>query len=212
MKSFNLKILVFFLTVVALNGCVSTSKMTKVIRDRMPNVAQPTYDYSSFVTVKSDSLIHTDSLVTVKKEKSYFIPAVFLWAWNHQLACELSSNYMLNIFRKVLADKLKEYNMEKFIGNNKLEINIKKVPNRFKYTNNGSVLFLVFAYSYHFQEVVYRENERFVLTYTFPILNKLLNASGTFWLYGFICLSGFLFIFRKLPETKGKSLEEIEKM
>jgi len=52
----------------------------------------------------------------------------------------------------------------------------------------------------------------FVLTYTFPILNKLLNASGTFWLYAFICLSGFLFILKKLPETKGKSLEEIEKM
>jgi len=52
----------------------------------------------------------------------------------------------------------------------------------------------------------------FVLTYTFPILNKLLNASGTFWLYGFICFSGFLFILKKLPETKGKSLEEIEKM
>ncbi len=52
----------------------------------------------------------------------------------------------------------------------------------------------------------------FVLTYTFPILNKMLNASGTFWLYSFICLSGFLFILKKLPETKGKSLEEIEKM
>jgi sugar porter (SP) family MFS transporter len=52
----------------------------------------------------------------------------------------------------------------------------------------------------------------FVLTYTFPILNKLLNASGTFWLYAIICLSGFLFILKKLPETKGKSLEEIEKM
>ena len=51
----------------------------------------------------------------------------------------------------------------------------------------------------------------FVLTYTFPILNKLLNASGTFWLYAFICLIGFLFILKKLPETKGKSLEEIEK-
>lgn len=50
----------------------------------------------------------------------------------------------------------------------------------------------------------------FALTYTFPILNKLLNASGTFWLYAFICLSGFLFILKKLPETKGKSLEEIE--
>lgn len=52
----------------------------------------------------------------------------------------------------------------------------------------------------------------FVLTYTFPILNRVLHASGTFWLYGLICLSGFLFILKKLPETKGKSLEEIEKM
>jgi len=50
----------------------------------------------------------------------------------------------------------------------------------------------------------------FVLTYTFPLLNKVLGASGTFWLYGFICVLGFWFILKKLPETKGKSLEEIE--
>jgi len=50
----------------------------------------------------------------------------------------------------------------------------------------------------------------FVLTYTFPLLNKLLKASGTFWLYAAICFAGFLFILKKLPETKGKSLEEIE--
>jgi SP family sugar porter-like MFS transporter len=50
----------------------------------------------------------------------------------------------------------------------------------------------------------------FVLTYTFPLLNKLLNASGTFWLYGVICVFGFWFILKKLPETKGKTLEEIE--
>lgn len=52
----------------------------------------------------------------------------------------------------------------------------------------------------------------FILTYTFPILNKMLNASGTFWLYAAICLAGFLFILKKLPETKGLSLEEIEKL
>ena len=51
----------------------------------------------------------------------------------------------------------------------------------------------------------------FLLTYTFPILNELLQASGTFWLYGVICIAGFLFIHFKLPETKGKSLEEIER-
>jgi len=51
----------------------------------------------------------------------------------------------------------------------------------------------------------------FLLTYTFPLLNSALGAAGTFWLYGLICLAGFLFIYKKLPETKGKSLEEIEK-
>ena len=51
----------------------------------------------------------------------------------------------------------------------------------------------------------------FILTYTFPLLNSWLMASGTFWLYGIICALGFMFIYKKLPETKGKPLEELEK-
>jgi len=51
----------------------------------------------------------------------------------------------------------------------------------------------------------------FVLTYTFPFLKDNLGPAGTFWLYAGICVAGFLFILRKLPETKGKSLEEIER-
>jgi hypothetical protein len=43
-----------------------------------------------------------------------------------------------------------------------------------------------------------------------PILNNSLKASGTFLVYGFICIPGFLFIRRKLPETRGKTFEEIE--
>lgn len=50
----------------------------------------------------------------------------------------------------------------------------------------------------------------FLLTFTFPILNKSLGSYGTFWVYSIICFAGFLFIKNKLPETKGKSLEEIE--
>ncbi len=51
----------------------------------------------------------------------------------------------------------------------------------------------------------------FILTYTFPILNSTLGSSGTFWLYAVICVAGFLFILLKLPETKGKTLEQIER-
>ncbi|MCX5643934.1 MAG: sugar porter family MFS transporter [Phycisphaerae bacterium] len=51
----------------------------------------------------------------------------------------------------------------------------------------------------------------FLLTYTFPILNAELGSAGTFWLYAGICVAGFVFILLELPETKGKSLEEIER-
>jgi MFS family permease len=51
----------------------------------------------------------------------------------------------------------------------------------------------------------------FLLTYTFPILNKSLGSAGTFWLYAAICAAGFLFIRAHLPETKGRTLEEIER-
>jgi sugar porter (SP) family MFS transporter len=51
----------------------------------------------------------------------------------------------------------------------------------------------------------------FVLTYSFPLLNARLHAAGTFWLYAGICVLGFIFIKCKLPETKGKSLEQIER-
>ncbi len=50
-----------------------------------------------------------------------------------------------------------------------------------------------------------------VLTYSFPFLNKGLGAHGTFWLYGLICLAGAVFVWKKLPETKGKTLEQLEK-
>jgi SP family sugar porter-like MFS transporter len=50
----------------------------------------------------------------------------------------------------------------------------------------------------------------FVLTYTFPLLNASLGTSGTFWVYACVCILGFLGVKKWLPETKGKTLEEIE--
>jgi len=50
----------------------------------------------------------------------------------------------------------------------------------------------------------------FILIYTFPLLNSALGAAGTFWLYAAICVSGFVFIQLKLPETRGRTLEELE--
>lgn len=50
----------------------------------------------------------------------------------------------------------------------------------------------------------------FTLTYTFPLLNNALGSYGTFWIYAAVCLAGFVIFALKLPETKGKSLEQLE--
>jgi sugar porter (SP) family MFS transporter len=50
----------------------------------------------------------------------------------------------------------------------------------------------------------------FILTCTFPILNSGLGPAGTFWLYAGICVAGFLFVLLRLPETRARTLEEIE--
>jgi SP family sugar porter-like MFS transporter len=50
----------------------------------------------------------------------------------------------------------------------------------------------------------------FLLTYTFPYLNATLSTAGVFWTYAGICLAGLLYLFFRLPETRNRSLEEIE--
>lgn len=50
-----------------------------------------------------------------------------------------------------------------------------------------------------------------ILVGTFPLLAELLGEHMPFIAYAIICILGFLFIKIKLTETKGKSLEEVEK-
>ena len=51
----------------------------------------------------------------------------------------------------------------------------------------------------------------FLLTYTFPLLNARLGIAGTLWIYAAICAGGYLFVFTQLPETKQRTLEEIQR-
>ena len=52
----------------------------------------------------------------------------------------------------------------------------------------------------------------YLLTLTFPIFVEALSAGITFWIYAVICIIGFTVIFKYLPETKGVSLEKLERM
>ena len=49
------------------------------------------------------------------------------------------------------------------------------------------------------------------LTFSFPPMNAALGSSGSFWIYSAICFVAFIYLFRRCPETKGKTLEQLEK-
>ena len=51
----------------------------------------------------------------------------------------------------------------------------------------------------------------FILTFAFPLLQRTAGIAATFWIYAAVCFAGFIFVRAKVPETKGRSLEQIER-
>jgi SP family arabinose:H+ symporter-like MFS transporter len=52
----------------------------------------------------------------------------------------------------------------------------------------------------------------YVVSQSFPPLLSSAGPAVTFWIFGFMSLFTFIFTWRVVPETKGKSLEEIESL
>jgi len=51
----------------------------------------------------------------------------------------------------------------------------------------------------------------FAVTLTFPVISDRFHPATAFWLYAAMCALDLVFMIFYLPETKGKSLEEIER-
>ena len=49
-----------------------------------------------------------------------------------------------------------------------------------------------------------------IVALTFLTITQVLGKAATFWLYGAISIGTWIFLFFLVPETKGKSLEQIE--
>lgn len=50
-----------------------------------------------------------------------------------------------------------------------------------------------------------------IVTIAFPIMLEKLSGGITFLIFSLICLANLLYVWRNVPETKGKTLEELEK-
>lgn len=52
----------------------------------------------------------------------------------------------------------------------------------------------------------------YIVSQTFPMLLESIGSAYTFWIYMIMSILAFLFIWRMVPETKGKTLEEIQEL
>ena len=50
----------------------------------------------------------------------------------------------------------------------------------------------------------------FIVTKEFTALQAALGQHGAFWFFSACCVVGIMFVSKFVPETKGKSLEDIE--
>jgi SP family xylose:H+ symportor-like MFS transporter len=50
----------------------------------------------------------------------------------------------------------------------------------------------------------------FVLTYSFPLILRFTSMAAAFFLYSGVCFLGAVLVYAFVPETKGKTLEELE--
>ncbi|MDQ6889212.1 MAG: sugar porter family MFS transporter [Bacteroidota bacterium] len=50
----------------------------------------------------------------------------------------------------------------------------------------------------------------YLVSQTFPMLLASIGSAYTFWIYMVMAIGAFVFVLKMIPETKGKSLEEIE--
>jgi len=52
----------------------------------------------------------------------------------------------------------------------------------------------------------------FIVSMTFDPLRQAIENYGCFWAFSVVCALGFVFVFFTIPETKGRSLEEIQRI
>lgn len=52
----------------------------------------------------------------------------------------------------------------------------------------------------------------FLVTSTFALMNETFGNGQTFWVFSGFCILGTLFVFFFVPETKGRSLADIQRM
>lgn len=153
-------------SVLLFTSCLTQKKLSELVQSKVGSeVASNHKVESEFIVLATDSLNISEKSAVVKKGKSYFIPAILVWAWSQKLNCEISGQYFCSLFASILNEKSKEFNLDKHLGNKKLEISLIQVPSMFSYSNNGYFVYGLVFYSYGFGELIQPDHQNTIFQY-----------------------------------------------
>jgi hypothetical protein len=136
---------------IGLTSCVSTQEIVGAIEAHLSpeyvEYSKPKEDFIQVNTLLDDNI---DSLVSVEKEKRYFVPAIVFWSWENTMDCKINYSYYENVFTKILFEKAELYHLPSLLKNKRIEVDIVKLPSQFLFINKTSLLFGGFFYFYNY--------------------------------------------------------------
>jgi hypothetical protein len=146
-KKIPMKHLPYLILVFLFSGCISSKKYARFVKENYSNrdtvVAKPTAD----ITVHLRRQSAFDTVVSVKKGSTYFIPALFYWGVKESFNCELNPRIPLNIFRNECNSYANTAGLTKKLNGRRLELEINGLPGKFTYVNNLDVIIAVVFYT-----------------------------------------------------------------
>jgi len=165
-SAFQIRILLFIALIFFMTGCITVSEFDSVVRPKVEaEMVTKTTVKTDYLVLKTDKLPVTTPPVNIKKLSSFMVPLGVFWGWERSYNCDINSQYFSNIFAITLKQKAQEFELQKCLGNKRLEVTLDEVPKGFLYSNTGTVYFFMVVYFYNYNEVIYPQEQNFKISY-----------------------------------------------
>jgi len=149
-----------------LSGCVSTSKYYDYVYQKQSKGATIHPDTNhAYIRFNADKLPQTDTLVQVKKVRSFFIPAIIYWQWEGTKKCELNARKYADVFFNKFQFFADSLNLQQQLNGQRLEITMENIPHCFFYMEKGYVIVLLYTSIANDLEAIYPQREELGFTY-----------------------------------------------
>ena len=127
-----------------LTSCMSSKKYATFVDSRPERALIVKTIPPTWLTIVSDKSSPTETIYDQKKKS--FVPAILYWGWNSTIDCELDVNTRIDYVKRGIYKGANYRDLQQYLSDGTLEINLKEVPGRFLYEHKGNTIIMIFAF------------------------------------------------------------------